>query len=81
MFIYWPDLGEGVEQRAAGHAHVVEPELAVVDAVAAHLVAHVLDRDTGDGRHVGVADAHQEAVDAVVGLYFFVFLFLCVFCG
>lgn len=61
------DVAVDVEERLARRADVIEPELGVVDAVAAHLVAHVLDADPLARLHVLPPDAHEEAVDAVVG--------------
>lgn len=47
----------------------VEPQLAVVNAVAAHLVAHVLDPDIGHGPHAlqhGCRLSDDKYVDCIV---------------
>ena len=43
------DVAVLVEQVLPGHADVVEAELGVVNPVEAHLVTHVLHRDSGNG--------------------------------
>lgn len=45
---------------------MVKEQLAVVDTVAAKLVAHVLDADALGGGHVLLADTDQDCVDALV---------------
>eukprot|EP01137_Pigoraptor_chileana_P037394 Opistho-2@34399 len=55
-----------VEERLAGNADVFKEQLAVVDTVAAHLVAHVLNADTLCNGHVVVAHARKEGVDALL---------------
>lgn len=61
---------ESIQQGVPWHAVVVEGQLAVVHAVAAHLVAHVLNGDAGAGLHVRAADpagtAHAERVSSLV---------------
>jgi hypothetical protein len=57
-------VGEAVEQVGPRHAHAVEPEPAVVDAVEAHLEAVVLDPDAR--QEVAVRpDGYDEGVHAV----------------
>mmetsp|Transcript_36503 Transcript_36503/g.91503 ORF Transcript_36503/g.91503 Transcript_36503/m.91503 type:complete len:338 (+) Transcript_36503:596-1609(+) len=58
-------VGAAVEQGALGDAHMVEPELAIIYAVAAQLVAHVLDAHAPADGHVFVADADKEGVHAL----------------
>lgn len=60
------DLAVTVEQVEPRHAHVVEREPAVVDAVEAALDAVVLADDAGQHGALVVADRHEEAVHAVV---------------
>jgi hypothetical protein len=56
-------LAEGVQQPLARHPDVLEPQLAVVHPVAAHLVAHVLDAHAlGGGGGPGRRQAAEGAV-------------------
>lgn len=46
---------------------MVKPQLAIVHTVAAHLVTHILHSNARADAEVWVADAHQQAMNAVVG--------------
>ncbi len=60
------DVGVPVEQRVARHAHVVEPDPPVVDAVQPDLVPAVLDADAVEHASLLVAQRYGERVHAVV---------------
>jgi len=56
--------GVAVEQRVAWHAHAVEPDAPVVDAIEAQLGAAVLDPDAGQHLALAGAQRHEQRVDA-----------------
>lgn len=60
------DGRHAIEQIDTRNSHVIKPEAAVVDAVEAHLVPAVLDPDARERRAVGVAQRHEQCVDAVL---------------
>ena len=60
------DVAIPIEQVLARHAHVVEVQPAVVDAVEPTLDAVVLSADAGEERALVVAQRNEEAVHAVV---------------
>jgi len=56
-----------VQQRVQGHPNVIKRQLGVIDAVGAHLMAHIVDRDARHRHHRGmVPDPDQESVDPLV---------------
>merc|ERR1711962_1962339 len=55
-----------VQQSSPWHTDIVKAQLRVVDAVEAHLVAHVLDGDARDCLQVIVPHPDQDGVDALV---------------
>ena len=59
-------MAVAVEQVLARHAHVVEVQAAVVDAVETALVAVVLAADAGQELALVIAQRHEQGVDPVV---------------
>lgn len=66
-FALFVNIAPAVEQRLARATNVLERELSIVDAVAVHLLAHVMNRYSRAWSAGLVANADEEGVDAFVG--------------
>lgn len=60
------DVTEAVEHSGSGHAHVIEAQTAIVDAVETQFESHVFYEHTLAGLHLIVTDADDESIDSFV---------------